>query len=286
MGLFWIPAVLVCLAGLYLWMIAPAAQRPDATAFTGKLYAHRGLHDDNREVIENSLAAFQKAVEAGYGVELDVQRTKDGQAVVFHDGDLRRICGGQGDLLHFTYEELKAFPLPDGTVIPLFSEALAQIAGKAPLIVEIKHHGGAVQNAILALNVLRGYAGPYCMESFHPLAVRHLRQHAPKVLRGQLADGRRWNSRKKTLFSHLALKHLLVNAIGRPHFVAYSYPDDHTLAMWFMKHVFRSLLAAWTVRDQSTMKKARKGYEMTIFEGFLPMKPSSPSISPPDVNDL
>jgi len=270
MALLWIPGALLCLAALYLWIIAPSRRRLDASAFTGRLYAHRGLHDGNHKVIENSLAAFQRAVEAGYGIELDVQRTKDGHAVVFHDGDLRRICGNQRNLCHLTYEELKAIPLPDGTAIPLFSEVLARVEGKVPLIVEIKHYGGAAQNAALALKVLRDYDGPYCMESFHPLAVRHLKRHAPEVLRGQLADGSRWNPNEMGLFAHLALKHLVVNAVGRPHFVAYSRPEDHTLAIWLMKRVFHPLLAAWTIRDQETLKETHKAYGMLIFEGFSP----------------
>ena len=271
MAALWIPVILLCLAALYLWIVAPSRRHPDASAFLSRLYAHRGLHDGNQKVIENSLPAFQRAVEAGYGIELDVQRTKDGQAVVFHDGDLRRICGNQGRLLHFTYEELKAFPLPDGTAIPLFSEVLARVAGKVPLIVEIKHYGGAAGNTALAMEVLREYAGPYCVESFHPLAVRYLKRHAPEVLRGQLADGGRWDPDEMALPSHLALKHLLVNAVGRPHFVAYSCPEDHTPAMWLMKRVFRPLLAAWTIRDQETLKNARKTYGMFIFEGFSPV---------------
>ncbi|MCL1855117.1 MAG: glycerophosphodiester phosphodiesterase [Clostridia bacterium] len=270
MALLWISVALLCLAALYLWCVAPARRRPDASAFVGRLYAHRGLHDGNQKIIENSLTAFGRAVDAGYGIELDVQRTADGQAVVFHDGDLRRVCGAGGKLRHFSYEELKAFPLPDGTAIPLFSEVLRRVDGKVPLIVEIKHEGGAARNTALALEVLRDYTGPYCMESFHPLSVRYLKRHAPKVLRGQLADGGRWNADDMALPSHFALKHLLVNMVGRPHFVAYSYPKDHTLAMWLMKRVYRPYLAAWTIYDQKILEKAHKGYEMLIFEGFSP----------------
>ena len=270
MVLLWISGVLLCLVALYLWIIAPASRRPDASAFIGKLFAHRGLHDGNQNVIENSLAAFQRAVEAGYGIELDVQRTKDRKAVVFHDGDLRRICGYQGKLRHLTYEELRAYPLPDGTAIPLLSEVLARVGGEVPLIVEIKYYGGAAQNTALAMDVLREYTGPYCVESFHPLAVRYLKRHAPEILRGQLAEGGRWDPDDMALSFHLAQKHLLANVLGRPHFVAYSCPEDHTLAMWLMKNVFHPLLAAWTIRDQETLKENRQAYDMFIIEGFSP----------------
>ncbi len=271
-AMLWIVGGLVCLAALYLYLIAPAgaASRPDASALAGKLYAHRGLHDGNQRVVENSLEAFRLAVESGYGMELDVQPTRDGQLVVFHDAVLERVCGVKRNMIDLTYEELRAFSLPDGTPIPLLTQVLALVAGRAPLIVEVKHYGNVRQTTAKALALLEGYGGPFCMESFHPLAVLYLRRHAPHVLRGQLASGGHWNRRDTSAFSHFAMKYLLVNAVGRPHFVAYSCPGDHTLAMWLMKRVFRPLLAAWTIRDERTLQEAQKWAQMPIFERFCP----------------
>ena len=260
--------ILLALAALALWLIAPARRRPDASALTGRLYAHRGLHDGTPAVPENSLTAFRLAVEAGYGIELEVQRTADRQLVVHHDSNTRRVCGVDAEILSTPYAALP--PLPDGSPIPLFAEVLALVAGRAPLIVEIKPYGSATANAEAAVTALRGYAGPYCVESFHPLAVRYVRRHAPEVLRGQLAMGTPFNPAETTLAEHVAVKYLLINAFGRPHFVAYSSDSDHNLSLWLMKRLFHPLLAAWTLRDQASLNRARKDYSMLIFERFTP----------------
>ena len=102
--------------GVYLYMIAPAKDRPDASFLDGWLYAHRGLHDGNKQVIENSMEAFRLAVDNGYGMELDVQLTRDGKLVVHHDGSLRRVCGVDRQVHEVDYADLPL--LPDGSKIP------------------------------------------------------------------------------------------------------------------------------------------------------------------------
>ena len=136
----WILALAV-LAGLWLFLIAPGrASREKRAPFEGRAFAHRGLYEPDQSVPENSLEAFRRAVEAGCGAELDVQRTRDGQIVVFHDDSMQRACGVDKPIRDFTYEELQAFPL-FGTEarIPLFSDVLAVFGGKQPLIVELKY---------------------------------------------------------------------------------------------------------------------------------------------------
>ena len=267
----WILLILAALAALYLFLIAPDHSRPDASALSGWLYAHRGLHDGNHSVPENSLAAFERAVEAGYGMELDIQLTKDGQLVVHHDGSLKRVCGVDRNIRDLTYQELCAIPLPDGSRVPLFSEVLALVNGRAPIIVEVKHYGGAAKNAAAALAMLKAYSGPYCVESFDPTAMRYFKKHAPHIVRGQLASGGKWAREELNLAAYLALRSLLVNCVSRPHFVAYSVPEDHTASMWLMKHAFKPLLASWTIRSQETLDGARAaGYDYPIFELFTP----------------
>lgn len=255
---------------LYLWLIAPARTHPDASALTGRLYAHRGLHDQKGGATENSMKAFALAVEAGYGIELDVQHTKDDKLVVCHDGSLKRVCGVDKRILDLTYDELCGISLPDGTHVPLFKDVLELVDGRVPLIVEVKHYGSPTHNAEAAREALRSYKGAYCVESFHPLAVRYFRKNAPEVIRGQLAWGGRWNRDDLNCVAHFAMKHLLVNVLGRPHFVAYSVPHDHTLSMWLMKRLFKPLLASWTIRSQEVLDRAQKCYDMPIFERFIP----------------
>ena len=97
--------VIVVLAILYFLMIMPRmAHKPDTACFKEWLYAHRGLHDNATQAPENSMAAFRKAVDAGFGIELDIQLTKDKIPVVFHDFTLKRVCGGEGKICDYTYE--------------------------------------------------------------------------------------------------------------------------------------------------------------------------------------
>lgn len=263
--------VIVLLILLYLFLIAPSREKPDDSQLRGWLYAHRGLHDGNEKVPENSMEAFRLAVEQGYGMELDVQLTKDGRLVVHHDGSLKRVCGVDKLIREVDYADLPL--LPDGSRIPLFTEVLSMVDGRAPIIVEVKHYGGAAKVAKAAHETLNGYNGAYCVESFDPTAVHYFRKKAPHIVRGQLASGGKWDKAALNLPSYLALKYLLVNALSRPHFVAYSVPADRVVSMWLMKRVFKPLLACWTVRDQQVLDDARKeGYLYPIFELFTPDK--------------
>ncbi len=270
MLILWVIVFLAALLALYLWLISPRLRRPDTTALAHSLYAHRGLHDGNRTVPENSLAAFRRAVEAGYGIELDVQLTADGVLVVHHDADTRRVCGKAAVIRATLYAALP--PLSDGSPVPTFRDVLKMVNGRAPLIVEVKPYGSPTANAAAARETLRTYTGAYCVESFHPMAVRYFRKNAPDVVRGQLAMGGKRNKEEVDLPTFIALKYLLVNVLGRPHFVAYSCASDSNLSMWLMKRVFRPLLVAWTIRDQQTLNKARRAYQMPIFELFTPEK--------------
>ncbi len=263
--------VVLLVAALYLFMIAPCGKHPDDSSLRGWLYAHRGLHDGNVNVPENSMEAFRLAVEKGYGMELDVQLTRDGKLVVHHDGSLKRVCGVDQKLLDTDYADLPL--LPDGSRIPLLQEVLDMVNGRAPIIVEVKYYGGAARVAKAAHEVLKGYRGAYCVESFDPTAVHYFRKNAPGIIRGQLANGGKWDKAALNLPSYIALKYLLVHVLSRPHFVAYSVPEDRNLSMWLMKHLFMPLFACWTVREQKVLDDARKaGYHYPIFELFTPDK--------------
>ena len=132
---------IIVLLILYLLLVSPKMiHRADRKLFLKNVfYAHRGLFDNDSDAPENSLAAFQKAVDAGYGMELDIQLTKDDKVVVFHDATLDRMCGVEGNVWDYTLEELKQFKLLNSNEnIPTFEEVLKLVAGKTPLIVEYK----------------------------------------------------------------------------------------------------------------------------------------------------
>ena len=165
---------LVIAGFLYLWLITPRIPPRALFALGGKRYAHRGLHDGNRTVMENSLEAFRRARAKGLGVELDVQLSRDGELMVFHDEHLERVCGVSGKLGEQTARELSCLGVPS------LEEAL-KVLEDAPLIVEIKYYGDWRTLTDEAVKRMAAYPGPWCMESFHPLVVRHLKKRHPQV---------------------------------------------------------------------------------------------------------
>ncbi len=263
----WILGCLVFLIALYLYLIAPNRRGKDVSALLGVKYAHRGLFDNENGIPENSILAFQRAIEAGHGIELDVQLTRDGQLAVFHDADLKRMCGEEARLCDLSYKELSQYTLlKTQERIPHFDEVLTLVAGRVPLIVEVKHFGGVNITSRKAHEALSLYNGPCCVESFHPLAMRWFKKNAPQVIRGQLASG----SLDGPFWQRLGLAYLLTNALSRPDFIAYDVSSDKNLSMKLMRAVFRPLLVAWTVRTKAEQARAAQMYDLQIFEGHTP----------------
>lgn len=259
-------AVFLFIFALYLYLIAPARKPYPYALRTDVLYAHRGLHDGNRAVIENSMKAFALAAERGYGMEMDLQSTRDGKVVIHHDLNTKRVCGVDAVIEQTDYADLPL--LPDGTPLPLFEDFLKLVGGRTPLIIELKHHAKYQHTVREALRMLREYRGDFCMESFHPMIVKRLREDAPHILRGQLSSGN-LSSEISPLKAFL-LKHLLFNALARPHFIAYDCTHDRTPSLWLSRLFFKPYLVAWTVKSQEVLNAARKKYDAVIFEGFIP----------------
>ena len=164
-----IPALLLALFLLYVFLTAPA--RRGRALPLARLYAHRGLHGNGAS--ENSLTAFERACEAGVGIELDVRLSADGEAVVFHDATPERLCGRRERVDALTLAQLRALSLPDGSRIPTLEEALACVSGRVPLLVEVKNGRGLTRLCAQTLTQLRSYSGPWAVESFDPRAVRY-----------------------------------------------------------------------------------------------------------------
>ena len=263
--------VFALLAASYLYLIMPRiVRRPDAAFLMHHHYAHRGLHDNASDAPENSMASFHKAVDAGYGIELDVQLTRDRIPVVFHDEALDRVCGVSGKVRDYTFDQLQAFPLlSSGERIPLFKDALALVDGKTPLIVEIKVYEKAGEVCSRADEILREYNGPYCIESFDPRAVAWYKKNRPQVIRGQLSAN--FNKpEKREPFLQMLVHYLLFNVLGRPDFIAYCHLHKRNLSRLLCRHLFGALSVAWTIKSQSELDAARKSFDLFIFEQFIP----------------
>ena len=272
--------VVVCLifilTFLYLLMIMPRMTgRPDAAPFRNWLYAHRGLHDNDSDAPENSMRAFQKAVDAGFGIEMDVQMTKDGVPVVFHDYTLARICGAEGKVCQYTYEELQQLSLcGSDQKIPRFEDVLKLVDGRVPLIVELKIEAADTCVCPAADKLLSGYKGMYCIESFNPLGVFWYRRNRKKVVRGQLADAFHKEGEYKGPLYFL-LQNLMFNWLGKPDFIAYNHKYPGMLSRSLCRSLYRSTAAAWTIKSQAELEEAEKHFDIYIFDSFLPKKQST-----------
>ena len=256
---------------LYLSMIGPRIfRRPRREPFKRWLYAHRGLHDNHSDAPENSMAAFRRAKEAGYGIELDIQLSKDRIPVVFHDFTLRRVCGGAGKVSDYTYEELQQFRLFESQErIPKFEDVLNLVDGKVPLIVEFKLETRDLSLCPIADRLLAGYTGMYCMESFNPLGVWWYRCHRRNVMRGQLSDAFLQEGPYRGPL-YFIQQNLLTNFIGRPDFIAYRSKYPRTLSRRICCGMFGAVGAAWTIKSQEELERAQRDFDIFIFEGFMP----------------
>lgn len=255
---------------LYFALIRPRLRKPDASPFVGCCFAHRGLHDIALGIPENSLSAFKRAVNLGYGIELDVQLSSDGVPVVFHDAALSRMCGIDRRVDSLTFEELRTHFLANTQErIPSFSEVLSLVNGRVPLLVEIKMDHIDMNIPAGIDELLSGYCGPYCIESFHPAALWWYRKHRPDVLRGQLST--HFNVENHTLSPlQYLLGKMVLNVISRPDFISYNQRFCRDLSLFLCRRAFQAYTAGWVIRSEAEMKACRKRFDMYIFEGFLP----------------
>ncbi|MGJ3264608.1 MAG: glycerophosphodiester phosphodiesterase family protein [Salinarimonas sp.] len=236
--------------------------------------AHRGLHDRAAGVLENSLSAARAAVARGYAIELDVQLTADGEAMVFHDHDLSRLVGHTGSVHETMARALAAMPLvgaADGEGPPSLADFLALVAGRVGLVVEIKSRFDAdMRLTHRTLEVLSGYDGPYVVESFDPDVVAEVRRIAPYVPRGIVAETR-W-AHPDWAFLSPERKHALGNLLHfdatRPHFLSWQVADLVNGPPFLLRRLGIPV-TAWTVRDETARALAREHADQIVFEGFL-----------------
>ena len=252
--------IVVILIAIYIFLILPGRQ--SGVKFPQKYYAHRGLFHAGFE--ENTLPAFAAAKQAGVGVELDVQYTKDKKIVVFHDESLKRMCGVDKKVSELTYAELTKLHVGQSSEkIPLFSEVL-EVLETAPIICEIKMQDKITNTGICpeVLEMINGYSGFIAVESFDPVIMKWFRKNAPHLLRGQLAMD---DMTKEKNVVNFFLKHLFVNALSRPQLIAYRY-EDSSFELNLVKKTSKVLNAVWTVHGEEEIKKAAETADVVIFE--------------------
>jgi len=241
---------------------------------TARPVAHRGLHDAARGVIENTASAFTAAIAGGYGIECDVQLSRDGEAMVHHDFDLGRPTIGSGPVSALTAAELKVvdFRATADRMLTL-GELCALVGGRVPILIEIKSRfDGDMRLTQRVAEVLAACAGPVAAMSFDPAVLTCLREIAPQITRGIVAERHYTHSdwAGMTPVERRTLAFLLHAPRTRPHFVAYAVRDLPAAAPLVARAVFGSPLLTWTVRSAEDRQRAARWADQAIFEGFTP----------------
>ncbi len=250
-----------------------------AESFLRLPIAHRGYHGTGPGHIENSRAAFAAAIDGGYGIELDVQLSSDGHAVVFHDYELSRLTGEKGAVRTRTLAELTGIGLKNSDeTIPALPEILSLVAGRTPLLIEIKDQDGAMgpDVGILEQSVakaLRTYRGPVAMMSFNPHSVAAFAKVAPEIPRGIVScsfPATHWPLLNRKIRQRLR-----------------EIPDYDRVGACFISHRHDDLgnprvselkargahINCWTIRSPKDEAKARRIADMVTFEGYAAKTP-------------
>ena len=233
-----------------------------------KLIAHRGLYNNKEGIVENTIKAFNKAIEKGYAIELDVQILKDGNLIVFHDDNLLRLTGKNKRVYDLTLEDIKSVNLLNtNEKIPTLKEVLDTVLGKVPLVIEIK--SGIFSHGIekKLYDVLKEYNGKFCIESFNPFSVLWFKNNASLVPRGLLTT-KNYSSFKKFLIS-ITNNLSFTNKLLKLDFLACNYKNINSKLIKRTKNS-KIYLFAYTINNEKEYEKLKDICDGIIFENFIP----------------
>ncbi len=263
-------AVLDLFFVIFLLLIRPMTKRRERMKrYSSVRFAHRGLHSDG--VPENSLGAFARACERGFGIELDIRLSRDGELVVFHDDTLDRMTNECGPVKQKTLAELREISLL-GTdeKIPSFLEVLELVDGRVPLLVELKENAGENGVSRAAADMLANYKGEYIVESFNPLTLAEFGKYSPEVLRGILAENFLYDKKRRKPMYFL-LQNMVLNCHCKPDFIAFNHKHHKNAALSLIRTFFKAPSFAWTVTSREDEALAYKhGFSGVIFEKYDP----------------
>ena len=246
---------------------------PTLDWLTARPLAHRGLHHASRGLIENTASAFTAAIAGGYGIECDVQLSRDGEAMVHHDFDLGRLTVGNGPLAALSTAELKIVEFRGSADRMLtLGELCALVAGRVTLLVEIKSRfDGDLRLTRRVAEILAGYSGPAAAMSFDPAPIACVRAIAPRLTRGIVAerhyDHAEWAAMRPR--QKRALAFLTHAPRTRPQFLAWSVKDLPAATPSVARMLGLPVLT-WTVRNDDDRRRAARFADQMIFEGWRP----------------
>ena len=231
--------------------------------------AHRGLHDET--VPENSIEAFEAAIAAGCPIEIDVQVTKDKVPVVFHDDNLERLTGLKKRVTRVKFAKLKNLKLTDTNHdIPTFKEFLELVAGRVPILVELKKNRGSRGIEKLVVEMLQKYGGDFAIQSFHPIAIRKVRKIDPSLYCGLLSS--KLSEMKMLRIKKAAVKNARLFFMAKPDFVSFeinSFPNDRVKRF---REELQLPIIGWTIRTKEDIDRAREFCDGIIFENIENLK--------------
>lgn len=264
--------ILIVLAVLFTVLIAPRTiGQASLSRMEGYHYTHRGYHDGNVSIPENSLSSFQAAIDAGYGIELDIQLSADKVPMVFHDADLAHACGVEGKIWDYTCEELQQMQLFDTEeTIPTLRDTLDLINGQVPILIEYKMDKVDTDVCAYSHELLKDYEGPYAIQSFHPFALFWYRQNANDIPRGIIAKNFLRDNKEKGEKSDIIdflTTNLMLNVVGYPDFVSYDYQDADYFALKLTR-LMGARTSTWTLKDPAHYEQVKGQFDLYTFEGF------------------
>jgi glycerophosphoryl diester phosphodiesterase len=233
--------------------------------------AHRGLHDAAHGVVENTLGAAEAAIRGGYAIECDVQLSRDGEAMVFHDDALGRLTRARGPVVARTVAELQAvrFRACDERM-PTLAQLLERIAGRTPLICELKSRfDGDMRLAERVAALARQYDGPLALKSFDPAPIAHLRaRHSAVGPLGVVAEAsyRGWHWRRLTAAQKQACAAFLHYPETRPDFLSWRVDDLPHPTPFLLRQLERLPVMTWTVRSPAQRRTASRWADQIVFE--------------------
>ena len=229
-------------------------------------FAHRGLFNNKNGIPENSIIAFEKAIEEKYPIEIDVHLLEDGNVVVFHDDDLSRMTGVKKKIKYCTYDEIKNLKLNNTKYgIPLLKEVLDLVDGKVPLLIELKYDRKAGEAEQELMKILKNYKGKFAVQSFSPKSLIWFKNNYPEVPRGQLSAG--FEKDKWCYLKKYILRNVCLNFLTKPDFISYAITAFPNKRIENFRKSGKVVLA-WTIRNKEDFEKSKKYCDNIIGEKF------------------
>ncbi len=236
----------------------------DLEFLSRSLIAHRGYYNNKKGIPENSVLAFKKAIDNNYLIELDVRLTKDKKLVVFHDDNLKRVCGVNKKVKDLTYKELLKYNLFDTTLkVPLFSDVIKLVNGRVPILIETKYHNRYGVLEKILINELSNYRGLYAIQSFYPMSLLWLKRNTKDIPIGLLfSNFKNDSNRLKSIIG----KTLILDLFFKTDFISYDVKGLPNNYLSLKKD--KKKIVIWTIKNKKDYDLSRKYTDALICENM------------------